>query len=184
VLAIGVLHGAPSPIRKVHLPSDVTRDEFSLDAFEVLLAIAAERAGKKMPRVHARYPLHTGAEPATLEGIDELAELAARMPVVATADPVHHGVGYGDAPDVPCDARASIDAQLRALASHEFGAFAEACARARSDFRNAGPALAHVLGRGFSFDVRALELVDYARALDAAPPTFVAGALVTLHCAG
>ena len=170
VLAIGVLHGAPSTIRKVHHPSDVTRDEFSLDAFEALLAIAAERAGKKTPRVHARYPLHVNADPASLEGIDEVSALAERMPVVATADPIHHGVGYGDAPDVPCDARASIDSQLRALASHDFAAFAEECARVRSDFRNAGPVLAWVLGRELTFDVCALELVDYTRALDAQPP--------------
>lgn len=184
VLAIGVLHGAPSDVRRVHLPSEVTRDEFSLDAFEALLAIAAERAGRKSPRVHARWPLHVGKDPASLEGIDEVAALAARMPVVATADPVHHGPGYGDAPDVPCDARASINAQFRALASHDFSAFAAECARVRSDFKNAGPVLAHVRGRDFRFDVRALELVDYARVLDAAPPTWVAGALVTIHCGG
>ncbi len=184
VLAIGVLHGAPSDVRRVHLSSEITRDEFSLDAFEALLAIAADRARRKAPRVHARWPLHVGTDPATLDGIDEVAALAERMPIVATADPIHHGPGYGDAPDVPRDARASIDAQFRALSSHDFDAFAAECARVRSDFKNAGPVLAYVLGRDFGFDVRALELVDYAKTLDAAPPTWVAGALVTCHPAG
>ena len=182
ILAIGVLHGAPSPERRVHLESDVTRDEFSLDAFGALLALAAERAGRAAPRVHRRFPLHVGTDPSSLEGIDELARLAERVPVVATADPIHHGPGYGDAPDDAGDdfARDSIDAQLRALAAHDFAAFAAECARVRSDFRNAGPALAFALGRDFSFDVRALARVDYAEALSAPPPTWVAGALVAV----
>ena len=161
VLAIGVLHRAMA-------------DEFSLDAFDALLALSK----KPSLRVHRRFPPETE---------DDLARLAARMPVVATADPLHQGVGYGDAPadarraDDSYDfARASIETQLRALASHEFDAFAAECARVRSDFKRSGPALARALGRGFSFEVRELALVDYAEALGAAPPTWVAGALVTI----
>jgi len=185
VLAIGVLHGAPTPERRVHLPSEPTKDEFSLDAFEALLSVAADRAGRAAPRVHARYPLHVGTEPETLDGVDELARLAERMPVVATADPIHHGIGYGDdrtsarrADDATGFARESIEAQLGALAARDLAAFQAECARVRSDFRNAGPALAYVLGRGFSFEVRALALVDYAEALVAPAPTWVAGALI------
>lgn len=186
VLAIGVLHGAPSKERRVHAPSDVTREEFSLDAFEALLAVAAERAGRATPRVHARYPLLVGTNPASLDGIDELAALAARMPVVATADPLHHGIGYGDAPDAARPApdatdfaRASIETQLRALASRDYDAFQSECARVRSDFKSAGPALAHALG-AFTFDIRALALVDYTAALTAPPPTWVAAALAVI----
>ena len=127
-----------------------------------------------------------GSDPASLEGIDELAALAARMPVVATADPLHHGIGYGDGPDTARAAagatdfaRASIEGQLRALASHDFDAFQSECARVRSDFKNAGPALAHVLG-AFTFDIRALALVDYTAALSAPPPTWVAAALAVI----
>ena len=177
VLAIGVLHGNPSPDRRVHLPGEMTKNEFSLDAFEAFLAIA----GKNV-RVHARYPLHVGTSPSDLEGIDEVARLAERMPVVATADPIHHGVGYGDPPEKTCDARAAVDAQLRALFAHDFAAFQEECARVRSDFRNAGPVLAHVLGRR-AFEITALERVDYTQVLGpgaGAPAltTWVAGALV------
>lgn len=179
VLAIGVLHGNPSPDRRVHLASsEVTKNEFSLDAFEALLAIA-----KPNVRVHARYPLHVGTNPSDLEGIDELARLAERMPVVATCDPIHHGEGYGDPPEKTCDANAAVDAQLRALFAHDYVAFQDECTRVRSDFKNAGPALAHVLGLGpkydeTTFEVVALERVDYTQVF--AKPCWVAGALIQL----
>ena len=144
----------------------------SLDAFMALLALAPRRV-----KVHARYPLHVGDAPASLPGIDEVARLAERMPVVATTDPVHHGIGYGDAPGQQRAAAQHIDAQLRALEAHDYAAFVSACKSARSDFRDAGPALAHVIGQA-RFDVKALELVDYSQALEAASPTWVAGALI------
>ncbi|HEX4511937.1 MAG TPA: hypothetical protein VH054_00330 [Polyangiaceae bacterium] len=173
VLALGVLHGAPSPARRVHHPSDeVTKNEFSLDAFEALLAIANHKV-----RVHARYPLHVGTNPSDLEGIEQVARLAERMPVVATCDPIHHGEGYGDPPEKTCDASQAIDAQLRALFAHDYVAFHDECARVRSDFRNAGPVLAHVLGR-VAFEVVALERVDYTQIFGA--KCWVAGALVQL----
>lgn len=162
VLAIGVLHRA-------------LESEFSLDAFMALLALT-----KKPPRVHAFFP-------ANLDGIEELARLAERMPVVATADPVHHGIGYGDAPDVALSgegardfASASIATQLDALGRHDFDAFSAECARVRSDFKRTGPVLAKVIGRA-TYRVRELVLVDYAAALEAPSPTWVAGALVTAH---
>jgi hypothetical protein len=193
VLAIGVLHGlAPgasaSNARRVHHAGEATTaHEFSLDAFVALLAIAAEVAQKPIPHVHVRYPWLAGEDPASLAGIDELAALSERMAVVATADPIHHGIGYGDDAEHALDgsstgamdfARTSIDNQLRALEGHDFVAFQAECARVRSDFRNAGPTLAHVLGKGTRFEVRSLDLVDYTEALDAPGPTWVAGALV------
>jgi hypothetical protein len=190
VLAIGVLHGSPSSERRVHHPGERATDgEFSLDAFAALLAIAAEAAERPAPHVHARYPLLVGTEPASIEGMGELVRLGARMPIVATADPVHHGIGYGDdrdhaedrsSPRARAFASASIDQQLRALEAHDFVAFQAECARVRSDFRNAGPTLVHVLGDPKPrFEVHRVDLVDYTEALHAPPPTWVAGALVT-----
>jgi hypothetical protein len=162
VLAIGVLHKTMA-------------EEFSLDAFDALLALSKKPA----LRVHRRFPV------AADESLDELAR---RMPIVATCDPLHQGVGYGDSPDVARAAadshdfaRASIETQLRALAAHDFDAFAAECARVRSDFKRSGPVFARALGRGFSFEVRALELVDYAHALGAPSPTWVAGALIAIQ---
>ncbi len=191
VLAIGVLHGQPSTERRVHLPGEVsTRDEFSLDAFVALLTVAADLLGKPAPTVHMRYPLLVGTDPSSLPGIDELARLAERMPMVATADPIHHGIGYGDdgehaldgsSPAATSFARESIDRQLGTLAAHDFAAFQEECGRVRSDFRNAGPTLACLVGKGAFFETHRVDLVDYTTALGANGPTWVAGALVTLR---
>jgi hypothetical protein len=118
VLALGVLHGgrekdadavrraragdraALAALRGVHEAGEAICDEeFSLDGFEAMLALAAAREGRKPPRVHARYPFLVGDDPASLPGLDEAAKLAARMPVVATTDPIHHGAGYGTPPE-------------------------------------------------------------------------------------
>jgi len=162
VLAIGVLH------REM-------KEEFSLDAFDALLALSK----KPSLRVHRRFPP---------ESVDEIDAVARRMPIVATCDPLHQGIGYGDSPETARAAadshdfaRASIESQLRALSAHDFGAFAAECARVRSDFKRSGPAFARAIGRGFSFELRELELVDYSKALGAAAPTWVAGALITVQ---
>ena len=53
----------------------------------------------KAPQVHERYPYLAGGKPESLPGIDELARLMEEAAVVSTADPFHHGIGYGDAPE-------------------------------------------------------------------------------------
>jgi hypothetical protein len=215
VLALGVLHGgreqdralaqaarkgdeaATRELRRVHgpgAPDDDGRwvEEFSLDGFEALLGAAARREGRPAPIVTARFPFLTGAEPATLPGIDELVAIARRgAAIVATADPVHHGAGY-DTPDrVPLDraaahARALIRRGLDDLAAGELERFLGDAAVARSDFRDSGPALVHVLralgGRALlRASIHDLAVVDYASALDAADPTWVAGALISIE---
>ncbi len=162
VVAIGVLHGKS------------VDEEFSLDAFDAMLALAAEMTGRAAPRVRKVFPASRD------EDVGRIA-----LPIVATADPIHHGVGYEtpdpiDARDADAFARDSIATQLRALASHDFEAFAAECARVRSDFKNSGPVLARALGRDFSFDVIDLALVDYSEALAAPSPTWVAGALISI----
>ena len=119
VLALGILHGArdadqelvrraregaPSAraaLRRVHGP-DTPNDgghwteEFSLDGFIALVELAAKRERRKPPRIVQRYPFLGGERPAELAGADELRERVARGAVlVATADPIHHGAGYG-----------------------------------------------------------------------------------------
>jgi len=165
VLAIGVLHGKS------------VDEEFSLDAFDAMLALAARDAGRAPPRVRRVFPESRDVD---LGRVD--------CAIVATADMIHHGVGYGRAKDdslaardADAYARGAIDAQLRALAAHDFDAFAAECERARSDFRRSGPVLARAMGRGFSRRVIDLELVDYASALGAESPTWVAGALIEIR---
>jgi hypothetical protein len=206
VLALGVLHGARrrdatavaaaragdaaslAALRGVHAEDGLAAEEFSLDGFGELLALAAERAGRPIELVR-RYPFLVGDDPATLPGLDELAGLlAAGARLVVTTDPVHHGHAYGTPPPDCADGtdantvaavHAALEAQLGALSGHRFAAFQELADGHRSDFRDTGPVMAVLLGRGFSHTVHELALVDYADVLEAPRPTWVAGALVT-----
>jgi hypothetical protein len=209
VLALGVLHGAREEdaalvasarsgdaaaverLRRVHAPPGHASEEFSLDGFAALLAAAAELEGRAAPRLVARYPFLASAEPGTLPGIDELAASRDRgAALVATADPIHHGAGYGTPRSAwrPRDeahdfARATIERSLGLLARLDFLAFAKDAVEARSDFRDAGPVLAWLLRgegelRGTLID---LDLADYAATLGAEDPTWVAGALISFH---
>jgi hypothetical protein len=208
VLALGVLHGARDAdaelvrraragdaaarvtLRKVHAGGDPTcAEEFSLDHFAAMLALAAAREGKRAPRVVARFPFLVGDDPASVPGVAEIARLAERMPVVATTDPLHHGAGYGTPEGQrrsECDeatqawARSCIEKQLDLLGRGDWSAFADLAADVRSDFRDTGPVLAHVLRATAAphGEIHELRLVDYAEVLAAEPPTWVAGPLM------
>jgi len=207
VLALGVLHGAReedaalvakarsgdeaarTALRRVHGPSNPhVSEEFSLDGFEALLAVAAEVEGKRAPRLHARFPFLTGETPEDLPGFDELLALRDQgAAVVATADPIHHGAGYGTprpewrgreaAQDF---ARSTIERGLGLLARFDFAGFLRDAQEARSDFRDPGPVLARLLGPPLEGSVLDLDLADYAATLGAEEPTWVAGALSRL----
>jgi hypothetical protein len=207
VLALGVLHGARradrdlvaaaragdgnarAALRGVHDETGLAAEEFSLDGFVEMLTLAADEAGRSIQTVR-RYPSLVGDDPASLGGIEQLEQLAADGALlVATTDPIHHGHAYdtpadrcldADNPDTIAAARSAVDDQLAALSDHRFGDFAQLTERHRSDFRDTGPVLAHLVGRGFAPEIHALTLVDYADVLDAARPSWVAGALVTI----
>jgi hypothetical protein len=179
VLAIGVVHG-PRDVRQRGIYEDVP-DEFSLDNLRAML-------GAKT-KVIARFPFLAGDDPSSLPGIDDLARLAEEMPIVATSDPIHHGVGYGtpdhrdaNEPSTRRWAERAIVAQMRALARRRYDRFAAICAAVRSDFRDVGPTLAHLVGP-FRHEIVAMDLVDYADVLGARAPTWVAAPLVRLTAA-
>lgn len=210
VLAIGVLHGGTESeaervqrarggdaeawraLRRVYSADDpLCAEEFSLDAFGVALKRIAAKEGRPAPRVVERFPFLVGDDPASVPGIEELSRAAERMPVVATTDPMHHGAGYGtpeaqrrarDDQTTHAWARARIEAQLDLLSRGDFAAFAHLAADVRSDFRDAGPALAHALDgrRALRGEVVELRLVDYGEALGAEAPTWVAGPLMRI----
>ena len=216
VLALGVLHGARAAdaalvqrardgepdarrvLRRVHgpgVPDDGGHwsEEFSLDGFCALLATAARHEGRRLPRVICRYPFLVGECPADLPGIDELATLVAGgAALVATADLIHHGVGYGtpaenclprEAPQTQSVADETIRTNLALLATGDFGRFLRHSAEIRSDFRDAGPVATHLLAGSSSLQstLHTLALVDYADILNAPAPTWVAGALASLR---
>ncbi len=216
VLALGVLHGARAAdaalvrrardgepdahriLRRVHgpgVPGDggYWTEEFSLDGFCALLETAALRSGTRLPRVVCRYPFLVGPNPADLPGIDELQALVADGAVlVATADPMHHGVGYGtptedclprESPHTQRIAEETIRANLALLATRDFDRFLLHTAEIRSDFRDTGPVATHLLPDESTLQptLHNLALVDYADILDAPAPTWVAGALASLR---
>lgn len=197
VLAIGVLHGQPrdEALRGIHgegapHSKEIWKDEFSLDNFESLLASAALVLGKPMPRLITRYPLMTGAEPESLSGFDELRQLITDgAALVATADMIHHGIGYEtpateqramDNPNSATWARTTIERTLTSLANRDYSTFIAQSQDARSDFRDAGPVVRALLPAGVSAKVHRVVLVDYAETLQAARPTWVAAALAEL----
>ena len=207
VLALGVLHGARradrslvaaaragdaaarAALRGVHTDDDVAAEEFSLDAFVELLTLAADRAGRSL-EVIRRYPFLVGDDPASLPGFDELRSIVdGGAMLVVTTDPIHHGHAYGTAPEsclagedaaTIATARSMIDEQFRALSERRFTDFADLAERHRSDFRDTGPVMAMLVGAGFEHELHDLALVDYAEALAAEAPSWVAGALATV----
>ena len=216
ILALGVLHGARvgdaalvavaragdaearGLLRRVHGPGEPGdgghwKEEFSLDSFAALLSLAAQRDRRLPPRLVVRYPFLTGEHPDDLPGLDELRALRAAPGgtfLAATADPIHHGVGYGtlpadlwarDDPATAAWARANVQAGLDRLAARDHAGFLAHAADAKSDFRDPGPVLASLLGGDLRATVHDLRLVDYADVLAAPGPTWVAGALATLH---
>jgi hypothetical protein len=193
VLAIGVLHGmrragAPVSTRRIYsAQDDITRDEFSLDNFETLLSIAAEMADVKPPVLHKRYPFLTGEDPRSLHGYEELERLVANgAALVATGDLIHHGFGYGTAPESvrELDSLETVQWATQAIQKHidavlqlDFRKFEEQCDQLRSDFRDVGPVLSSLV-TGCSAELKDLRLIDYSDVLEAAAPTWVAAALI------
>jgi hypothetical protein len=215
VLALGVLHGAREQdrelvhaaragearalglLRGVHgpgLPGEHAAEEFSLDGFTALVEAAARAEGRPVPRLLLRYPFLVGETPHDLPGLPELrAALERGAALVATADPIHHGAGYGTPPgerlarEDPSTAelaRASVERGLELLARHDFAGFLRHAAAERSDFRDPGVVLATLLGESLEARVLALDLADYASTLEAEAPTWVAGALSLVRRAG
>ena len=201
VLALGVLHGARErdadrvrrarsgdadalrELRGVHDESGLASEEFSLDGFRALYEKACRREGVA-PRLTTRYPFLVGEHPEDLPGLKELARDSV---LVGTADPVHHGVGYGTteardetSSDTRDDARARIDEQLQALARGAFGEFARLCLRDLSDFRDVGPVLA-LLRSNAAWSLEDLILVNYADVLGSPRPTWVAAGRIRVQ---
>jgi len=185
VLAIGVLHGVRGP-GGIHEETGLACDEFSLDGFRALYGRACAREGIPA-RCVARYPLEVGDRPDDLPGLDDLRRRAVSSLVVATADPIHHGVGYGtpEARDetlaeTTAHARACVEEQLGALARGDFSEFARLCARDRSDFRNAGPVVAALFPQA-TWTLDDFTLVDYSHILGSARPTWVAAGRIRVE---
>ena len=140
---------------------------------------------RKQPQVFERYPYLAGGKPHLLPGIDELARLMEDAALVSTADPFHHGIGYGDAPQDTYDhdeaglahARATIEAGMRILERGDYEAYNQHCIHAKSDARDTGQVYRYLRGpmRGELLDI---SVTDASALYDQPRPTWVAGALI------
>jgi hypothetical protein len=119
--------------------------------------------------------------------MEELVKIARGAALVVTADPFHHGIGYGDPPEDALApdagglvlARRRIEEGLELLRTGDYWGYNQHCLRAKSDARDVGQAARHLVG---PFRSRMLEMAwsDTTVAYGAPPPTWVAGGLMEL----
>jgi hypothetical protein len=209
VLVLGVLHALTQELEdarvRVAQGADVTHEsawgiqgpgvnrredwqaEFSLLHFLFLWQMEIERRGIAGPELIVRYPYLAGGRPHILPGITELQEIVRDAVVVATADPLHHGIGYGEPPESALApdanglgfAKKKIEEGLALLRAGDYWGYNQYCVSAKSDARDGGQVLRYLLG---PLDGRILDLVanDTATMYQKPAPTWVAGALIEL----
>jgi hypothetical protein len=177
------------PLRGIQGPGLPGRQDWKRDhvltSFRYLWRAETERRGVQGPVVIERYPYLAGGKPHTLPGIDELEELARDAVVVSTADPFHHGIGYGDPPEASLHpdlgglalARQRIDEGIALLERADYWGYNQHCVEAKSDARDAGQVFRYLCG---PLSGQILDLVpsDAADLYGAPAPTWVAAALI------
>jgi hypothetical protein len=162
--------------------------DHSLYAFKRLLNDAARLRNVPAPKLFLRYPFLTGTRPETLPGFDELGRIAKDSVIVSTADHCHHGIGYGhtrqealyfDEAGV-AKIRRIIEDGLELLDARHYCEYLRHCTEvAKSDWRDPGPVVHHLLGP-LKSKVLAIVPSDFAKSVHQAPaPTWCAGALVS-----
>lgn len=210
VLVVGVLHALTDEMEEARVRvangTDVTREplwgvqgpgldgrddwrrEFSLSNFLFLWQQETRRRGVAGPELVVRYPYLAGGRPEILPGIEELQEIVRDAAVVTTADPFHHGIGYGEPPETALHpeaggldlARERIEQGLALLRAGDYWGYNQHCVDAKSDARDAGQVLRYLLG---PLDGRILDLTwcDTTAMYDQPAPTWVATALIELR---
>ena len=210
VLALGALHALTDELQdarvRVASGADVTQepawgiqgpgltrrkdwqDEFSLLSFLFLWETEIKRRGIQAPNLIVRYPYLAGGRPHILPGMDELQDMVRNAVAVATMDPFHHGIGYGEPPETALFpdaggldlARRRIKEGLALLQMGDYWGYNQHCVSAKSDGRDAGQVLRYLLG---PLDGHILDLAweDMAPLYDKPAPSWVAGALIELQ---
>ena len=136
---------------------DEWRGDHALISWRHFWKAELERRGiaeKDAPQVYERYPYLAGGKPQNLHGIDELARLVEGAALVSTADPFHHGIGYGDAPEETYNhdeaglahAKAVIEAGVRLLEQGDYWGYNQHCVEAKSDARDTGQVYRYLRG--------------------------------------
>jgi hypothetical protein len=165
------------------------RDEWTHDhaliSWRHFWAAETKRRGIRGPEVVERYPYLAGGHPERLPGIDELASLADDAVIVSTADPFHHGIGYGDPPEralAPHDggldlARRTIDEGIALLGRGDYAGYDRHCVEAKSDARDAGQVFRHLRGE-LHGEIVDMAYTEAGELYEAPDPTWVAAPLV------
>lgn len=180
---------ALEPLRGVQGPDLPGRQDWRSDhvliSFRHLWQAEIERRGIKGPEIIERYPYLAGGQPHTLPGIEELERIAQDAIVVSTADPFHHGIGYGNTPEesLPPEegglelARTRIQEGIELLERGDYWGYNQHCVSAKSDARDAGQVFRYLCGpmKGHILD---LTYTDAAELYQSPPPTWVAAALI------
>ena len=160
-------------------------NDHALYSFRHFWKAETQRREIEGPEVFERYPYLAGGKPELLPGMEELQRLAKEAVIVSTADPFHHGIGYGDPPDGSFHpdregltlARARISEGMALLAEGDYWGYNQHCVEAKSDARDAGQVFRYLSGplNGTILDVAVTDATDL---YGAAAPTWVAGALI------
>lgn len=137
------------------------------------------------PQVFERYPYLAGGHPESMPGIEALQDLVKDAVIVSTADPFHHGIGYGMTPEESFDhdeagmakARAVIESGMRLLEQGDYWGYNQHCIAAKSDHRDAGQVFRYLRGplKGRIVD---LTYGEAGALYKTPPPTWVAAPLV------
>jgi hypothetical protein len=161
------------------------RHDHALISFRHFWQAETKRRGIKGPEVIERYPYLAGGKPDILPGIESLQEIAKDAVIVSTADPFHHGLGYGDPPEVarmPEEgglelARRRIEEGIALLEQGDYWGYNQHCVSAKSDARDAGQLFRYLRG---PMQGRILDLAysDATQLYKQPPPTWVAAALI------
>jgi hypothetical protein len=164
------------------------RGDHALMSWRFFWDIETRRRGlnaTNTPRVIERYPYLAGGKPAELPGIEELVDIAKDAVIVTTADPFHHGIGYGNTPaeSLPPDehgmllARRRIQEGIDILAAGDYWGYNQHCVSAKSDARDAGQVFRYLRGP-MTGEILDLTYTDASQLYNSPPPTWVAGALI------
>ena len=162
--------------------------EFSISHFQYLWDYEVRRRGlTRPPRLVMRYPNLAAGHPELLPGFAEVEQIAGDAAMVATMDPCHHGIGYGDSIENALApergglefARQRITESMSLLCTGSYDDYIRSCIEARSDGRDVGQLLAQ-LRKPRQFEILDLVADDMTGPYSSPAPTWVAGALITL----
>lgn len=139
----------------------------------------------QIPEVIERYPYLAGGKPEILPDIDKLAELVKDAVIVSTADPFHHGIGYGTPPEEAfhpdtegiAKAQAVIEDGIAILGRGDYWGYNQHCVEAKSDARDAGQVFRYLRGE-MTGRVVDITYSDSTELYNQPSPTWVAAPLV------